>query len=510
MKPVVVVGAGVGGLVTAAALSRVGLSVELLDAHVYPGGCAGTFYHQGYRFDAGATLAGGFAPGGPMEQVAEALRIPAWPARPEDPAMQVYLPGGQVINRWSDPARWAEERRALDPSSEAFWAWQEDTAAVMWRLALRLPPWPPQSAADLARLARLAGHLSRSEPGRSLSLARDALRPVHHHLGSVREATRLLVDAQLLISAQTTSAHANALYAAAALDLPRRGVVQFQSGMGTLAETLAQAFTRLGGNLRYRQRVTAVRPLPGGGYRVTTAKGLELEASAVVFNLPDANIAAILANHAAGGAEGISNAPGDDAWSAFCLYLGVDDQAIPVDAPLHHQVVLRQPMGEGNTAFLSISPSWDGDRAPAGRRAITISTHTLPGPWWALEAQDPQALEFRRQAYTEKLLEAAEIVLPKLRSHVRLALPATPITFQRFTLRQAGWVGGFPQTHLLRARPTRIRRRLYRVGDSIFPGQSTAAVALGGLRVAADILQDCAAEFSVARPAFDARQAGCA
>ena len=36
----------------------------MLEAHVYPGGCAGTFYHQGYRFDAGATLAGGFYPDG--------------------------------------------------------------------------------------------------------------------------------------------------------------------------------------------------------------------------------------------------------------------------------------------------------------------------------------------------------------------------------------------------------------------------------------------------------------
>ncbi len=37
----------------------------MLKAQVYAGGCAGTFLHKGYRFDAGATVAGGIQPGGP-------------------------------------------------------------------------------------------------------------------------------------------------------------------------------------------------------------------------------------------------------------------------------------------------------------------------------------------------------------------------------------------------------------------------------------------------------------
>ena len=60
----IVIGAGIGGLTAAALLLRAGHRVTVLEAHVYPGGSAGTFYHKGYRFDAGATLAGGFSPGG--------------------------------------------------------------------------------------------------------------------------------------------------------------------------------------------------------------------------------------------------------------------------------------------------------------------------------------------------------------------------------------------------------------------------------------------------------------
>jgi hypothetical protein len=77
-----------------------------------------------------------------------------------------------------------------------------------------------------------------------------------------------------------------------------------------------------------------------------------------------------------------------------------------------------------------------------------------------------------------------------LRQAVNLVLPGTPVTFQRFTRRAWGWVGGFPQTNLFRAWGPRLAANLWLVGDSIFPGQSTAVVALGGLRVAGAVLTE--------------------
>jgi phytoene dehydrogenase-like protein len=62
------------------------------------------------------------------------------------------------------------------------------------------------------------------------------------------------------------------------------------------------------------------------------------------------------------------------------------------------------------------------------------------------------------------------------------------VSFQRFTRRLWGWVGGFPQTSLLRAWGPRIGPGLWLVGDSVFPGQSVPAVALGGMRVARAIM----------------------
>jgi phytoene dehydrogenase-like protein len=151
---------------------------------------------------------------------------------------------------------------------------------------------------------------------------------------------------------------------------------------------------------------------------------------------------------------------------------------------------LRRPLGEGNSVFASLSPAWDGSRAPAGHRALTISTHTALSKWWELHEHDRPAYEACKAEFAEKLLTAAEVALPGVRAAARLVMPGTPITFQRFTRRRWGWVGGFPQTSLLRSLAPRLAPSLWLVGDSIFPGQSTAAVALGGLRVAEMALRE--------------------
>ena len=491
MTRVVVIGAGVGGLTAAALLARSGLDVTVLESHIYPGGCAGTFYHKRFRFDAGATLAGGFYAGGPLDLVAQAVGITRWPAHPSDPAMVVHLPDGTSVTRWSGEGRWAERRAAFGSEAVAFWRWQERTADALWGLALSNPPWPPQTLGDGTNLVGkglawlgddLRAHLN---PG----LALDALRPVAAQLRGVSKRMRLFVDAQLLIAAQTTSSHANALYGAAALDLPRRGVVHLVGGMGAIGETLAEAVWQNGGQVLYRQEAHRSVWERGRPVAVETKRGKSFPTDTVVANLPPWNIARLLGDGAPRRLKSLPPRP-RDGWGAFMVYAGLDGSAIPADFPVHHQVVVQEPLAEGNTVFLSLSPDWDGGRAPTGQRALTISTHTRLEPWWDLYEHDRSTYQARKDAYTERMLAAAQVALPHVRDAATLILPGTPVTFQRFTRRAWGWVGGFPQTNLFRTWGPRLAPGLWMVGDSIFPGQSTAAVALGGLRVARALLTE--------------------
>jgi all-trans-retinol 13,14-reductase len=81
---VVVVGAGLGGLCTAAYLAREGVRVVVVDRHAVAGGNGTVFTHHGYEFDVGLHYIGDCGPGGGIPSVLEPLGI-RLTYRPMDP-----------------------------------------------------------------------------------------------------------------------------------------------------------------------------------------------------------------------------------------------------------------------------------------------------------------------------------------------------------------------------------------------------------------------------------------
>lgn len=478
-----VIGAGIGGLTAAALLLHAGHRVTVLEAHTYPGGCAGTFYHQKYLFDAGATLAGGFTPGGPHARLAEMLNL-EWPVKPADPAWRVHLPDGRMVTQWSDPDRWREEWSSNFPETGDFWRTQEMLADVSWDISARPFPWPPQTARDFITLVRaLRPSTLRALPYLSRKVSDFA--PIGDPMFAA------FLDGQLLISAQTTAASADALYGSAALDLPRRGVNHVRGGIGSLAKTLADWILANGGQVLYRQQVERIDVRNGRAVGVQTKKGLSLSCDTILANVTPWSLVNLL-GAAAPPRLRREMAHRPATWGAFTLYLGLNAENLPDHMINHHQVIVdaTQPLGEGNSVFISLADPDDADRAPVGKRPATLSTHTAISPWWNLYQRDRQAYFERRADYTERMLAAAETAIPGLRQAIDLCLPGTPVTFDTFTRRSQGMVGGFPQTSLWNARGPRTGiANLWLVGDSIFPGQSTAGVTLGAIRVAADVLQ---------------------
>ncbi len=492
------IGAGVGGLTAAALLAKWGFEVTVLEAHVYPGGCAGTFYHRKYRFDAGATLVGGFEPAGPHGVVGELLGL-TWPVHPVDPAWVVHLPDGRVVTQFADAARWRDERERHFPGTENFWRTQERLADISWRVSSRPFPWPPQSAGDALRL------------GSSVTVSDMAILPyLHRSVASLAPAGdplfRCFLDAHLLISAQTTSANANALYGSAALDLPRRGVQHVTGGVGQIAQTLADSVVAQGGKIAMRQEVDAIEMVSGRAVAVTTRKGLRVPCDVVLANLTPWALHALLGASAPASLRTEVTERLAPTWGAFMLYLGVDKDKFRrrfPDAATHHQVVVDAglALGETNSVFFSMASEDDPGRAPAGEVPVTMSTHTAIERWWSLHRHSPDEYEAEKARYAEAMLDAIELALPGLRECITFRMTATPISFQRFTRRPQGMVGGFPQTSIWKARGPRTGiPNVLLVGDSIFPGQSTAGVTLGGLRVARQVKQQATSVADAVHP----------
>jgi C-3',4' desaturase CrtD len=489
---VVVIGAGIGGLTAAALLAHQGYSVLLADQAWIPGGCASTFKRKGFTFDVGATQVAGLEPGGIHHRIFTTLDIPLPEATFCDPACAVLLPGEtQPIRVWRDPARWQQERQAQFPGSEPFWQFLSQLFETSWAFQSRNPVIPPRNLWDLWQTTKALRPNTLTTVPHIFSTVGDTLRA--YGLSDDRRLKTFL-DLQLKLYSQVDADETALLYAATALGVSQspQGLFHLQGSMQVLSDRLVTAFKRDGGDLRMRHRAQKIHIEKGQATGVTlqnlkTGESTFEAADRVVANVTVQNLMELLGDDAPDGyQQRVDKLPQSS--GAFVIYLGVDAAAIPPDCPPHLQFLYDYdgPIGENNSLFVSVSQPHDG-RAPEGKATIIASSFTDPYLWY--RAQNYGQLKETYSATAIARLSAYFNLNDRTILHQEAA---TPRTFERFTGRSLGIVGGIGQ-RVNTFGPFGFANRtpfpnLWLVGDSTHPGEGTAGVSYSALTAVAQIM----------------------
>ncbi|MFN3197508.1 MAG: phytoene desaturase family protein [Bradymonadia bacterium] len=486
---VAVIGSGFGGLGCALRLAERGASVALYEALNYPGGCASTFTRHRCRFESGATLFSGFGEGQLMRRWIDDHAMPVQ-MHFIDPPVVLRTPDF-TLEIPNDRAAFVDRLCAMPGAPEQalrrFFTDQGRIADTLWSLfsdPALLPPFGPGG---------FMAHLRRSP--RYLPLLRVIGRP----LGAVMarygvadfDPLRITLDALCQITVQAGVQAAEAPFAMATMDYTFRGTGHVEGGVGVLARAITDTLTDLGAQVRMPDRVHCITR-EGDRWRVKSRKG-ELTAQVVVANMLPQDVRA-LAGIEQGSHRTLDRLSErvEEGWGAVMLYRVVEPDA-PVRPEAHHIEIVQDPAApfiHGNHLFCSVSDVAE-DRAPEGRRTVTVSTHVRLAELLAMSADDQRV---HVESIQQHMRDGLDRFAPELSGEaVHREMPASPRTFERFTRRHGGYVGGIPRraglinyTGLF---PKPVQPGLYMVGDTMFPGQSTLATALGGYKLAEHLMK---------------------
>ena len=497
---VIVIGSGIGGLVTASQLAAKGAKTLVLERYLIPGGSGGSFRREGYTFDVGASMIFGFGEKGHTNLLTRALGDVGQHCEtvPDPAQLEYHLPGGLNVAVDRDYEAFIARLSGMFPHEakgiRAFY----DTC---WQVFNCLDAMPLLSLEDPAYLAKVFF----KAPLACLGLARW----LPFNVGDV--ARQHIKDEQLLklIDMEcfcwsvmpadlTPMINAGMVFS----DRHAGGINYPKGGVGVIAEKLVAGLESHGGAIRYKARVTEVLIENGQAVGVKLADGETIHARRVVSNATRWDTFA---------GEGSVRQPLVDAahtpkaertWrrrykpspSFLSLHLGVDASVIPEGFHCHHLLLedWAAMEDEQGVIFVSIPTLLDPSLAPEGRHIVHTFTPSDIQAWKGLS---PSAYKAKKAADAARLVQRLEAILPGLAGAIRHQEIGTPRTHRRFLGRMGGSYGPIPALRLPGLLPMPFNRtglqNLYCVGDSCFPGQGLNAVAFSGFacahRIGADL-----------------------
>ena len=488
-KKVIVIGAGIAGLTTAAILSKLGLSVTLIESHKQSGGCAGTFKRKGYIFDVGATQVAGLESGGIHSRIFKFLQIAIPEATLLDPSCIVDLnDGSRPINIWYERNKWIAERKRQFPGSEKFWELCNLIHQSNWKFANNDPVIPIRNFWDFSQF------INALNPQNLLTgiLLKSSMFDLLKICGSDKDKRLInFLNLQLKLYSQENVYNTAALYGCTVLQMSQRphGLWHLKDSMQSLSSALEKSLKETNAKMLFNQKVNSLEyDSKKHLWKINTSNGnkiYEYYSDDVIYSPPPQGLLNLLVDkkdNYFNYQKRLNNLPKPS--GALVFYSALKKKDIMNITSNHYQFVSE----ELGSLFVSISEEGDG-RAPLGEITLIASVFTDTEEWFDLEKDQ---YIFKKNQYFNKISKALEEkfnISPEDWLHRELS---TPRAFERWTNRPRGIVGGLGQNPdifgLFGLSSRTPFEGLWLCGDSIYPGEGTAGVSQSALMVSKQIV----------------------
>lgn len=483
---VIVIGSGIGGLVTATQLAAKGAKVLVLERYVIPGGSAGYFEREGYRFDVGASMIFGFGTQGTTNLLTRALDAVnvSLETIPDPVQIHYHLPSGLDLKVHQDYEKFLQELTAYFPHERQG---IRQFYNECWKVFNCLNRMELLSLEEPRYLTRVFFQ----QPLACLGL----VKYLPQNAGDV--ARRYISDTQLLrfidmecycwsvVPADLTPMiNAGMVFS----DRHYGGINYPKGGVGQIAQKLVEGLEKAGGQIQYQARVTKILTENGRAVGVQLASGKVYRAKRVVSNSTRWDtFEKLLPAKEMPNAERKWQQRYQKSPSFLNLHLGVKAEVLPSGTECHH--ILLEDWGKmaaaEGTIFVSIPTLLDSDLAPDGYHIIHSFTPSGIEDWQGLS---PSEYEQKKEEAAGRIIERLEKIFPGLDVGLDYLEVGTPRTHRRFLGREDGTYGPIPRRKLLGLLGMPFNRTavpgLYCVGDSTFPGQGLNAVAFSGFACA--------------------------